>query len=93
VTSRARAATVTGLIVLIPAVLGAQTSGTADDSAAIVAASRALSAAYVASDTAALGRIYADTAVLLPRTARSGAAPRSSATSPGGRATGNSPMP
>lgn len=38
----------------------------AADSLAIVAASRAFSDAYVRNDTAALGRVYADSAVLLP---------------------------
>ncbi len=38
----------------------------ADDRAAIAAASRAFSAAYVRNDTAALGQLYADSAVVLP---------------------------
>ncbi len=50
---------------VIPAIAVAQT-GRAADSTAIAAASRAFSAAYVRNDTAALGRIYSDSAVLLP---------------------------
>ena len=38
----------------------------AEDSLAIVAASRAFSAAYVGNDTAALGQVYADSGVLHP---------------------------
>lgn len=38
----------------------------ADDRAAIAAASRAFSAAYLRNDTAALGQLYADSGVLLP---------------------------
>lgn len=55
-----------GLAVGVPAAGPAQTGGTHADSLAIVAASRAFSAAYVANDTPALGRLYADSAVLLP---------------------------
>ncbi len=61
-----RAWVVACLAVAVPTAGHAQGHGAATDSAAIVAASRAFSAAYVANDTAALGRVYADSAVLLP---------------------------
>jgi len=51
---------------MVPSVAVAQSTGASSDSAAIAAASRAFSAAYVRNDTAALGRIYSDSAVLLP---------------------------
>lgn len=44
----------------------AQGRPSAGDSAALAAASRAFSSAYVRNDTAALGRLYSDSAVLLP---------------------------
>lgn len=50
----------------IPAAAHAQADQTTRDSLAIVAASRAFSAAYVRNDTIALGQVYSDTAVLLP---------------------------
>jgi len=50
----------------IPATAAAQASGGARDSISIAAASRAFSAAYMRNDTAALGQIYSDSAVLLP---------------------------
>lgn len=60
----------TKLLLLLAAggagVLPAQSSPAADDRAAIAAASRAFSAAYVANDSTALGRVYTDSAVLLP---------------------------
>lgn len=49
-----------------PAVTNAQTNRAVADSAAIAAASRAFSAAYVRNDTSALGQIYSDSALLLP---------------------------
>lgn len=52
--------------VITPAAARAQGRRTVSDSAAIAAASRAFSAAYVRNDTAALGGIYSDSAVLLP---------------------------
>jgi ketosteroid isomerase-like protein len=54
-----------GLVVLTGAAV-AQDDDTARDSLAIVAASRAFSDAYVRNDTAALGQVYADSAILLP---------------------------
>jgi ketosteroid isomerase-like protein len=50
----------------LPTAAVAQTSAVARDSVAIAEASRAFSAAYVRNDTAALGQIYSDSAVLLP---------------------------
>ena len=65
--TRTRCALVTVLMgSLSPLVAVAQGGEAARDSTAIVAASRAFSAAYVRNDTAALGRIYSDSAVLLP---------------------------
>jgi ketosteroid isomerase-like protein len=49
-----------------PLAASAQARDARSDSLAIAAASRAFSEAYVHNDTAALGRIYADSAVLLP---------------------------
>lgn len=54
------------LCLLAPVEGFAQERDARQDSLAIVAASRAFSDAYVQNDTAALGRIYADSAVLLP---------------------------
>jgi ketosteroid isomerase-like protein len=51
---------------LISAPAAAQISTVARDSISIAAASLAFSAAYVRNDTAALGQIYSDTAVLYP---------------------------
>ncbi|MDH4046437.1 MAG: nuclear transport factor 2 family protein [Gemmatimonadota bacterium] len=50
----------------MPAAAAAQLESPRSDSLAIVAASRAFSDAYVRNDTAALGLVYADSAVLLP---------------------------
>ena len=50
----------------VPTAAAAQAGAVARDSVAIVEASRAFSAAYVRNDTAALGQIYSDSAVLLP---------------------------
>ena len=52
--------------VLLPGTTVAQARDVSRDSVAIVAAARAFSAAYVRNDTAALGQVYSDTAVLLP---------------------------
>lgn len=49
-----------------PASALAQGTAVSRDSAAIAAAGRAFSAAYVRNDTAALGRVYSDSAALLP---------------------------
>lgn len=49
-----------------PVMSFAQAGAASSDSAAIAAASRAFSAAYVRNDTAALGRVYSDSAVLYP---------------------------
>jgi ketosteroid isomerase-like protein len=51
---------------MLPAAAGAQAIRATRDSIAIAEASRAFSAAYVRNDTAALGRVYSDSAVLLP---------------------------
>jgi len=52
-------------VALAPALLHGQ-AGHAADSAAIAAASRAFSAAYVRNDSMALGAVYVDTAVAYP---------------------------
>jgi ketosteroid isomerase-like protein len=44
----------------------AQPGAATRDSLAILAAGKAFSSAYVSNDTAALGRVYSDSAVLLP---------------------------
>jgi ketosteroid isomerase-like protein len=60
----------TRLVLLVwllrPASGQAQSGSRARDSLAIIAASRALSAAYVRNDTMALGLIYADSSLALP---------------------------
>ena len=51
---------------VMPAVSFGQEGAASSDSEAIAAASRAFSAAYVRNDTAALGEVYSDSAVLYP---------------------------
>jgi ketosteroid isomerase-like protein len=50
----------------VPTAARAQPDRTPEDSLAIAAAGRAFSDAYVRNDTTALGRLYSDSAVVLP---------------------------
>lgn len=54
------------VIATLPGIARAQTRAATRDSLAIVAAGRAFSAAYVRNDSATLGGVYSDSAVLLP---------------------------
>lgn len=63
---RGRTAKLATCLCVVPAAARGQQRAATGDSAAIVAASRAFSAAYVRNDTAALGRRYADSAILYP---------------------------
>ena len=66
---RRRAVLAPALVTLLAGCIGSDRTATESvthDSLAIVEASRAFSAAYVRNDTAALGQVYSDSAVLLP---------------------------